>query len=189
LLAQNQEESFNEPEEYYKMESWKVFAQSQLPFLPTPFEAIETIFSFLNDKGVLNPNMLLIDLGAGDGRVIIYASETFGIRAVGVEVNLGMIESALKIIKQKNLEHICKMVEGDLYDFEVSEANLIFSFALPTNHRYFEKIIRNVKQGAYFISVRHDLDQFGAYWSEKHEITIPKLDYFKSFVYKRNDKK
>ncbi len=185
-MAQNEEEGLEELQEYYKSESWKVFAQSQLPFLPTPFEAIEAIFSFLDNKGILKPTSLLIDLGAGDGRVIIYASEKYGIPSIGVEINVGMIEATQKIIKEKNLEQICKMLEGDLYDFDVSKADLIFSFALPTNHRYFEKIIRNIKEGAYFISIRYDLDQFNMYWSEKHEIIIPHLEHFKSFVYKKH---
>ena len=184
-MLESEQSIHDEPELYYKTQSWKVFAQTQLPFLPTPMEAIEKIFDFLEKKHFLKKNQKLVDLGAGDGRVIIFAAEKYRIHSVGVEVNLSMIESAQNVIKQKKLRELCNMVEGDLYDFEISDADLVFSFALPQNHRFFRRIIEKIKEGAYFISVRHDLDQYQEYWSEKYEINIEGTEFFKSYVYKK----
>src|SRR5512138_3748991 len=60
-----------------------------LPPVPTKPERIQKALKLAN----LQPNEILYDLGAGDGRVLIIAARDFGAKAVGLEI--GPIQCAL----------------------------------------------------------------------------------------------
>src|SRR6266545_7100275 len=60
-----------------------------LPSVPTKPERIRKALKLAN----LQPNEILYDLGAGDGRVLFIATRDFGAKAVGLEI--GPIQCAL----------------------------------------------------------------------------------------------
>jgi SAM-dependent methyltransferase len=167
--------------EYFKSDTWKVLAQQDLPFLPTPFEAIEETFRFLDTQGLLKNRQSLIDLGAGDGRVIQYAAEKYRIHSTGVEVNLELIQSGQQEIQKSGLQNLCELVEGDLYDFPVSDADIIFCFILPSSHRYFTHVVKEIKPQALVVSVRWPLEKFNEYWEKEYK--IDPLGNFSIFIY------
>src|SRR5512142_2847429 len=62
---------------------WFVFpAAYGLPLAATKPERIRKALKLAN----LQPNEVLYDLGAGDGRVLFVAAREFGARAVGIEI-------------------------------------------------------------------------------------------------------
>ena len=171
--------------EYYKEENWKHIAQENLPFLPTPFELIEIIFSFFLEKGLLKPNQILIDLGAGDGRVCLFASEKYNLRAIGVEANNGFIKLAKIEIRQHNLKRKCKIVEGDLYNYNVSKGDYIFCFQLPTNQRYFKHVIERVQHNAWVISIRWPMEELNEFWDESYMVVSESKRDFPAYIYRK----
>ncbi|MCC6064995.1 MAG: class I SAM-dependent methyltransferase, partial [Thermofilum sp.] len=58
-------------------------ALAELPFLPSP----ESVIVKALDMARLQPGELLVDLGCGDGRVLVVAAKRYGAYAVGVELN------------------------------------------------------------------------------------------------------
>jgi SAM-dependent methyltransferase len=156
--------------EYFQKESWKVIAQQDLPYLPTPREVIEEIFRFLATRGSLVDGIKLIDLGAGDGRVILYAAEKYGLNCTGVEVNKELINSTRMEIRQKKLTKICKMVEGDLYNFDVVDFQIVFCFILPSSHKHFRHVVEEMPSGAIVVSVRWAFDGFQDFWKQSHQL-------------------
>ena len=169
--------------EYYQNPSWKITAQQDLPYLPTPSEVIEAIFEYLQSNDYLFPDLKLIDLGAGNGRVIIHAAEKYGINSIGVEVNEELIHTAQEEIQAKNLQEICRMEEGDLYAVDVSEMDVVFVFILPSSHRYFKHVIESIKPNAVVISIRWPLDVFKEHWAESHQISP--LKDFPGYIYRK----
>lgn len=82
-------------------------AQLDLPFSESDKDLLNKIFKTLELKfGLIkNSNQNLIDLGAGDGRVVLYAALDFGIKSFGVEINSNLIRAAkqnIKFLKKKN---------------------------------------------------------------------------------------
>ncbi len=146
---------------YYQSDRWKIIAQTDLPYLPTPAEVIEQIFVFLRQHKLLQSRKSLIDLGAGDGRVILLAAQEYGLRSVGLEINKELIRSVEKKIQNKNLIQKCEILERDLYDFDVSTFDIVFCFVLPSSHRHFRHVVEHFKEDALVISIRYDLNDFG----------------------------
>lgn len=144
-------------------------SQCDLPFLPTPKDTIFEIFEFLNSKKHLN-KMTLVDLGAGDGRVLFHAAENYQMRSTGVEINLNFIESVKEEIKQRNLSQFVTVVEADLFNFDISNFDIIFCYLTPACDRFLPHLIKNIKAGAFVVSIRWPLKDLDEYWGEIYEL-------------------
>ncbi len=167
--------------EYWKKESWKINTQEALPYLPTPITVIESIFKFLYAKGLIKKGQRLVDLGAGDGRVIIYASEFYSLISLGLEINENLIKTAESEIKRKNLSDLCKIKEDDLFNYDISEMDIIYCFFLPSNYTYCSHVIKMVKSGGIVINIRWDLKKFKKYWRKSFKIKTD--EHFPVYLY------
>ncbi len=167
--------------EYWKKESWKIKTQEDLPYLGTPIKVIKMIFKFLNEKNLIKKGQRLVDLGAGDGRVIIYASEFYEIESLGLEINENLIKTAKSEIKRKTLSDLCKIKEVDLFNYDISDMDIVFCFFLPSNYAYCSHIFKMVKSGGIVINIRWDLKKFKKYWKRSFKIKTDKQ--FPAYLY------
>ena len=168
--------------DYFQTENWKNLAQHDLPFLPSPHETIEASLDYLNTVYPLYQKQL-IDLGAGDGRVIILAAKKYRMFTIGVEINLELISTAQTHIKELDLQSQCQMIEADLYNFDVSNSDVVYCFILPTSHRFLRHVIQSLKSGAFWISIRWPMDTFGEFWEREFELHL--LEGVSVFIYKK----
>ena len=167
--------------EYWKKNSWKFKAQEALPYLATPIHVIESIFKFLNEKNLIKKGQRFVDLGSGDGRVIIFASEFYSLISLGLEININLIKTAESEIERKNLSDLCKIKERDLFNYDISDMDIIFCFFLPSNYAYCTHIVEKIKSGAIVVNIRWDLKSFKKYWKKSFKIKTDKL--FPAYIY------
>jgi SAM-dependent methyltransferase len=100
------------------------------PYLPTLKAQISTAIIM----GDLKSGDTLIELGCGDGRVLI-ASAKLGINVIGYELNPIMALIAwLRTIKYRKY---VKVIWGDFWRYEWPEADVVFVFLLD---KYMEKL-------------------------------------------------
>lgn len=103
----------------------------------------------------LKQGQVLFDLGAGDGRVVIMAVQETGATAVGVEMRDDLIERARSEIKRLNLEQKARMIHGDLFNVDLSEADVVTLYLTTSgNERLRPKLESELKRGTRVIS--HD---------------------------------
>lgn len=62
------------------------------PFVPTSWDMVGKIIDFAE----LSEDSVMIDLGSGDGRLVIDAALRYGCRSIGVELNPSLVEYASK---------------------------------------------------------------------------------------------
>ena len=60
-------------------------AEPSVPYVPTPQEVVERMLEIAK----VGPQDYLIDLGSGDGRIVVTAAKKFGARGFGVDLNPG----------------------------------------------------------------------------------------------------
>ena len=74
----------------------KIYSQLDLPFQETKKISLKNIFRTLEKKFDLKKNskQSIIDLGSGNGRVIIYSAINYGIRSIGIEIDPILIKEA-----------------------------------------------------------------------------------------------
>lgn len=106
------------------------------PYLPTLSRQIETALDFAD----LQPGNTLIELGCGDGKVLLAAARR-GLNAVGYELNpLLVVYSRLRTWRYRRQ---VRVIWGDFWRAQWPPAGAIFAFLLP---KYMPKLDKKVMQ-------------------------------------------
>jgi len=120
------------------------------PYVPTPSETVRRMLSVAE----VGSEDVVYDLGCGDGRVLIMAVEEFGAKgAVGYEISRQIYHLALSEVLRHGLGDKIKVINGDLFEANLSEASVITLYLNPsTNERLKPKLEREARIGACVIS-------------------------------------
>jgi len=115
------------------------------PFLATPVPLIRRLL----DLASPGRGELLVDLGCGDGRVVIEAARRYGCQAVGIEANSDLASLARRRVEAEGLNGRVVIEHGDLTTFDISRARVVFAF-LPARHlaRLLPSLLERLPQGA-----------------------------------------
>lgn len=108
--------------------------------------------------------------------MVIYATKTYKIEAIGIEINQDFVREAQETIDRLALKNLCQVIEGDLYAIDLNRYDLIFGFFLPDNQRYLQHLIKTIKSGAIIINIKWPMDTFMNEWSSC-EILHPMANY------------
>ena len=165
-----------------KYNSYSLYSQIDLPYLETNESFIKEIFKTLELKFSLksDSNQKFIDLGCGDGRIVIYSTLHYGIQSTGVEINLNLIEEAkskLRLLqtnknyKKRQLKKI-KIRYEDLFQLNLHKYNFIYIFSLPTMQRFLKHIFITIRNGAIITSYKYPLKNFDSFLKLEEEIEL-----------------
>jgi precorrin-6B methylase 2 len=88
------------------------------------------------DLAAVTPKDFVIDLGSGDGRMVIAAAKR-GARALGVEYEPDMVALARKNAAAAGVADKASFVQGDMFTADFSQATVLALFLLPANLRQF----------------------------------------------------
>jgi len=121
------------------------------PFVPTPYEVVDRMLEVAEVK----EGDVLYDLGSGDGRIVIAAVRKYGAKAVGFEINPGLVKESRANIKAAGLEHLAEIREEDVLSVDLSPASVVTMYLYPrANLRLRPVIRRQLKTGSRVVS--HD---------------------------------
>ncbi len=121
------------------------------PFVQTPLEVAKKML----DLARIKPDEVLYDLGCGDGRLIILAAKDIGARATGIELREDLVERAKTEIKRFNLEDRAKVIQGNFFDVNISDADVVTLYLTSSaNERLRPKMEAELRAGCRVIS--HD---------------------------------
>jgi len=132
-----------------------------VPFVPTPIEVVREMLKLAD----LKPGELLLDLGCGDGRVLIVAAKEFGARAIGIEIRSDLANRAAYNVAKEGLKDRVLIINGNFFELRLPPADVIFMYLLTSvNERLRPKLEREAKPGARIVS--HDFEVVG--WRPKY---------------------
>jgi SAM-dependent methyltransferase len=101
----------------------------------------------------VRPGERVVDLGAGDGRLVIAAARQYGAEAVGVEIDPLRCLLANGLIRCLGLCGRAKVIWGNMYDFDLRGADVVTLYLLQrTNVRLWAKLARELEPGARVVS-------------------------------------
>jgi precorrin-6B methylase 2 len=156
----------------------KFHSQLDLPFLETDIKFISEILRTLQYKFGLknNSKQKLIDLGAGNGSIVIYTALNHNVKSYGFEINQKLINEAnsrIKTLKKKGdynkrLFKKVKMKFGDFYLLNLNSYDYIYIYSLPSMHKYLKHVFSTAKKGAVFISHKYPLEGFKSLLKDKY---------------------
>lgn len=126
---------------------------SNAPYVPTHNHLVEKML----DMAEVKKDDLVIDLGAGDGRIVVAAASR-GARATGYEINPILVPIAnLRIqnakFKNQNDRSKCKILWKNFWKQDLSEATVITIFGFPNMMgRLEEKLQKELQRGSRVVS-------------------------------------
>lgn len=93
-------------------------------FIPTPDEYVDTFFDLVR----LSPDDVVYDLGSGDGKLVFRALEKGAGKAVGVELNPELVQSARETARKRGLEDRAIFIEADMMDVSITNATVVLCY-------------------------------------------------------------
>lgn len=96
-------------------------------WVPTPPALVEKML----DMAALTPKDRLVDLGSGDGVLVIAAAKR-GVRARGIEYDRGLVEYSKRSAVAAGVGALTSFVRGDIFKSDFSDATVITTFLLPS---------------------------------------------------------
>ncbi|HTE16589.1 MAG TPA: methyltransferase domain-containing protein [Burkholderiales bacterium] len=123
-------------------------------FVPTAFE---TVMQMLKLAEVTNKD-IVYDLGCGDGRFVVTASQQFGARGVGIDIDPERIREARELAKRTGADDKVRFIEGDLFEADISEATVVTLYLLTRlNLKLRPKLTKELKPGTRIVSHAFDM--------------------------------
>ena len=127
-----------------------------VPYVPTPIEVVREMLKLAG----LKPGEVVLDLGSGDGRVLVTAAKEFGAKAIGVELRKDLIEKALANVEKERVRDKVVIIQGNFFDIKLPPADVIFLYLLTSvNERLRPKLEKETKPGTRIVS--HDFEISG----------------------------
>ena len=160
----------------HKHDNYEIQSQLALPYLSTRNEVIEGIFKILETKFGLKrrSKQVLVDLGSGNGRVVIFSGFNYKIKSIGIEINKELVKEAnlsLKSLKWMTRRYI-SFKNDDFFSQDLKKYDFIYIFSLPSMHKFLPHLFRTIKSGAVIISYKYPLLNMKEYNKSSDEFKI-----------------
>lgn len=128
--------------------------QLDVPYVPTPMVVVEEMLRL----GRLPTDGRLIDLGSGDGRIVITAALTApGVTGLGVDIDPTRIREARAAAREAGVSDRVEFRQQDLFETPLADADVLTMYLLPSvNLQLRERIFAELRPGARVVS--HDFD-------------------------------
>ncbi|HEX9434256.1 MAG TPA: methyltransferase domain-containing protein [Burkholderiales bacterium] len=121
------------------------------PYVPSPQSVVSDMLRYAD----VSANDFLIDLGSGDGRIVLTAAKVFGARGFGVEIKEDLVKRANEAAQKEGLADRVKFMKADLFKTDISQATVITMYLLPdTVNMLKEKFLGELRPGTRIVS--HD---------------------------------
>ena len=125
--------------------------QRMAPYVPSPQEIIDRML----EVAQAGPGDLVIDLGCGDGRILITAVQKFKAKAVGIEIDPKMAAQASETILKLGLQNKARVVRADVFDADLSQADVVTLYLTTSfNEKLRPKLEQTLRPGTRVVS--HD---------------------------------
>ncbi len=140
------------------------FAQDEVPFNTTPDQVT---LAMLELAGV-GPADHVIDLGSGDGRIVITAAKRFGARGLGVEIVPELVRKSRELARAAGVQERVEFREQDLFATDLAKASVVTMYLLPAVNMQLRPRLLALAPGTRIVSHDWDLGD----WLPERTLTI-----------------
>lgn len=126
-------------------------------WVPTPDALTETML----DMADLGPDDVLMDLGSGDGRLVIEAARR-GARAIGVEYDAQLVALSRERAADAGMSGRASFRQADLFEVDLSEATVVTLFLLPDLNLRLRPTLLDLAPGTRIVSNTWDMGAWAA---------------------------
>ena len=121
------------------------------PYVQTPQNVVDTML----ETAKVGKNDYVIDLGSGDGRMVITAAKKYGARGFGVDLDRKLVAIANQNARKAGVADRAAFYQRDLHETDVSAASVMSIYLLPeVNLMIRGRLLETLRPGTRIVS--HD---------------------------------
>ena len=133
-------------------------------YVPTPQIVVDEMLKM----GKVGPTDYLIDLGSGDGRIIITAAKRLGAQGFGVDLDRYLLKLSNENARKEGVADRARFVEQNLFETDLSKATVITSYLLPEMNRRLRPKLLSLKPGTRVVAHDYSMGE----WQPEDEKTL-----------------
>ncbi len=133
-------------------------------WLPTPDAMIERLMHM----AAVTPQDRLVDLGSGDGRIVIAAARDFDVPARGVEYDPAMVAFARQQAQAAGVGDKATFEEGDIFETDFAEASVVALYLLPELNLRLRPLLLAMRPGTRIVTHQFDMGR----WTPDETATV-----------------
>lgn len=145
-----------------------LFNRSQrldVPYAATDMQAVDAMLALAE----VHPGDYVIDLGSGDGRILIAAARSAGARGLGVDIDPGRVRQATANAAAAGVAGRIAFRRQDLFATPLGEADVLTLYlSREVNLRLRPAILAQMRPGARVVS--HDFDMGDWQWDQRQRV-------------------
>jgi ubiquinone/menaquinone biosynthesis C-methylase UbiE len=136
-----------------------------VPYVPTNQQTVDAMLRVAN----VGPGDFVIDLGSGDGRILVTAAKQRGARGFGVDIDPQRVSEAMENAKAAGVSDRVRFFQRNLYETKIAEATVVTLYLLPrVNIELRSRLLAELKPGTRVVS--HDFDMGD--WQADLRVTV-----------------
>jgi hypothetical protein len=121
------------------------------PYVPSPQSVVTDMLKLAD----VSERDFVIDLGSGDGRIVLTAAKVFGARGFGVEIQDKLVRLSNEAAQREGIADRVKFITQDLFKTDISQATVLTMYLLPnTVNMLKDKLLTELRPGTRILS--HD---------------------------------
>lgn len=141
-----------------------------VPYVPTRQLVVDEMLRLAAVDG----NDFLIDLGSGDGRIVVTAARAFGIRGIGFDIDPQRIAEARVNARTAGVQKLVEFREENIFAADFSKATVVTMYLLTAvNLRLRPKLLAELKPGTRVVSHDFHMDD----WEPDRRLVVGKTLY------------
>ena len=143
-----------------------------VPYVATPMNVVDAMLEIAN----VGADDFVIDLGSGDGRIVIAAAKKRGARGFGVDLDGALVGEARREARRQGVADKVQFFAQNLFVTEIGRASVLTTYLFPrVNVQLRPVIFAQLKPGSRVVS--HEFD-FGNWKPDAHvTVKVPNKPY------------
>jgi ribosomal protein L11 methylase PrmA len=106
---------------------------------------------------------VVYDLGSGDGRMVIAAAKKYGVKAVGFEIDPGLVKLARENVRKQGVEKLVEIRQQNFMTADLSPATVVTLYlSYDGNLALRPRLMNQLKPGARVVSNTFDMGDWQA---------------------------
>src|SRR5690606_2227510 len=125
-------------------------------FVPTPQEVVDRMLALAK----VTKDDFVIDLGSGDGRIVITAAQKFGASGMGVDLDPQRIKEANDNKQKAGVADRVEFRQANLFETDLSKATVLTMYLLPRLNIQLRPLLLDLRPGTRLASHAFDMGEW-----------------------------
>lgn len=140
-----------------------------VPFVPTPASVVDVMLKLAG----VGPDDYVIDLGSGDGRIVIAAAKNHGARGFGVDLDSALVAGASREARRQGVGNRVQFKVENLFLADIDRATVLTMYLFPSLMlRVRPRLFAELRPGTRVVSHEFGMEN----WQPEAHVTVPVPD-------------